>query len=208
MKARFAAVAAALFALSAAPVPAQADELAYQPCDARCPEPAHALAGSRTTRKARVASPTHGRPSAQASHPSYVVRQTALGPIEVAPGTFADKAVGVANDLAAAGYKVRIKCRSFANSHVDGSLHKRSRACDVCQGGWGKTCVPRAVLTSIVVKRGLRDGCEFADWGHFDDGPHLVDVKKYRHLVVPRCGLEYVDAVRGKRHLAGAKAEQ
>lgn len=126
----------------------------------------------------------------------YEVRQTGLGPIEVATG-FADRAVAVANEVAAGHPGVKITCRSFSKSHVRGSFHFRARACDVCQHGWGRTCVPRAELTAIVVRHGLRDGCEFRDWGHFDDGPHLP-----RSRVIRNCGVAYADAVDGKRQIA------
>lgn len=191
MKATLAAIAAAACLIAATPAAATVT-CSQHGCSDWAGSPQHAPKSSKYR-----ASRSKSAGSSSQQGPSYVVRQTALGPIEVAPG-FADKAAAVANELAAAGHKVRIKCRSFGASHVENSLHFRSRACDVCQSGWGRTCVPRSLLTWIVSKHGLRDGCEFRDWGHFDDGPHLL-----RARVIKNCGLAYADAVDGRRHLAG-----
>jgi hypothetical protein len=106
------------------------------------------------------------------------------------PG-FVHKAAAVIDDLVAAGYQPRrVTCLSFARSHVAESLHFQGRACDVAQCGWGCTPAPKVVLRLIVARHGLRDGCEFQDAGHFDDGPRL-DFRR----VLRNCGSAYAAAV-------------
>jgi hypothetical protein len=120
-----------------------------------------------------------------------IVVPTAAGiDITVAPN-FAAPAVAVIANLVAAGFTPRkLTCKSFAASHVDGSLHFRSRACDIEQCGWGCTPAPKQTLRMIVARHGLRDGCEFGDAGHFDDGPHLPYARVLRH-----CGRAYAEAI-------------
>lgn len=106
--------------------------------------------------------------------PAIIVVPTRAGNIAVAP-SFAPKIVPFINALVdLTGKKpARIKCHA-TSGHVANSLHYRGRACDFEQCGWG--CTPYKVMYAVhalAKKYGLRDGCEFADWGHIDDGPHL-----------------------------------
>jgi hypothetical protein len=123
--------------------------------------------------------------------PSFITVSTAAGiDIQVAP-EFAAPAKSVIADLVAGGHTPRkITCRSFAKSHVANSWHFRNKACDVEQGGWGISRVPKALMRAAVARAGLRDGCEFGDHGHFDMGPHLPIARVLRN-----CGAAYAAAV-------------
>lgn len=93
--------------------------------------------------------------------------------ITVAPA-FANKILPFIAALAARGYKPRkIHCYASSN-HVPNSLHYTGHACDFDQTGWGKTARPMYHVGALVLQYGLRDGAEFRDWGHIDDGPHLM----------------------------------
>jgi hypothetical protein len=108
-------------------------------------------------------------------NPPLITVDSAAGPITVAP-EFAPKIVPfIAAVVALTGAKpTRVKCYSTAASHVAGSLHFRGRACDFAQRAWGVTSYRVMYAIEALARRyGLRDGCEFRDWGHIDDGPHL-----------------------------------
>ena len=92
--------------------------------------------------------------------------------ILVAP-SFAPKIEGFIRDVVARGYHPRqIHCYA-SGGHVHNSLHYSGHACDFDQRGWGLTARPMYHVADLVAKWGLRDGAEFRDWGHIDDGPHL-----------------------------------
>ena len=117
-----------------------------------------------------------GRRVRRASHYTgngLVTVATAAGlDITVAPG-FASKIEGFIGDLVARGYHPhQIHCYA-SGGHVQGSLHYSGHACDFDQRGWGLTAKPMYHVADLVAKWGLRDGGEFRDWGHIDDGPHL-----------------------------------
>jgi hypothetical protein len=197
---RFVMAALAAFLLAALAHPAQAKR---HHRSVAAPSPVTEFCGGRYGRCYDAPSPVVTRRKA-ARHLSTAAKQTGGGyvtvptafnvNIEVAPG-FAAPAAAVIADLAAAGFTThKLKCRSFANSHVAGSLHFQSRACDVAQCGWGCTPAPKQTLRMIVARHGLRDGCEFTDAGHFDNGPHLP-----YSLVLRRCGKAYADAIEPNR---------
>ena len=75
-------------------------------------------------------------------------------------------------DFVAAGYRPRhIGC--FARGgHVRHSRHYVGAACDFDQRGWGKTAafLYTARAHQIIEAHGFRDGREFRDQGHVDDG--------------------------------------
>jgi hypothetical protein len=127
----------------------------------------------------------------------YTTVTTSAGIEITGEASFISTAQAVIDDLVAAGYKPRrVSCLNYGASHVSNSLHYRGRACDVDQHGWGRTPAPHSTLTAIVLRHGLRDGCEFRDWGHFDNGPHLPYAR-----IVRSCGAAYAEAV-GARKVA------
>jgi hypothetical protein len=112
---------------------------------------------------------------------ALVTVETAAGPVTVAP-EFAGKIVPFIEAVVAlTGEKpTRIKCYSRAASHVPGSLHFSGRACDFAQSGWGRTSYKVMYRIAALARAyGLRDGCEFRDWGHIDDGPHLPPARTH-----------------------------
>lgn len=105
-------------------------------------------------------------------HSGVVTVQTAAGiPITVA-AHLAAKFQSLVADFVAAGYHPhRIGC--FAHGgHVRNSRHYAGAACDFDQRGWGKTVafMYTARAHAIIVANGFRDGREFRDQGHVDDG--------------------------------------
>lgn len=160
--------------------------------------PAARGAASRSVRASRTAD--HGRearkatgrpPQGQTARRSFVTVETAAGISITGEPAFIVKAAAVISDLADAGYKPRkLTCLSYSRTHVKGSYHFQGRACDVAQCGWGCTPAPKVVLRLIVARHGLRDGCEFRDAGHFDDGPRLPFARVLRH-----CGAAYAAVV-------------
>jgi hypothetical protein len=99
---------------------------------------------------------------------------TAAGPITVASG-LADRFQGLIADFVAHGYTPHeIGC--FARGgHVRGSRHYAGAACDFDQTGWGRTAhfMYTSEAAAIIRAHGLRNGCEFRDCGHVDDGESL-----------------------------------
>lgn len=99
---------------------------------------------------------------------------TAAGPITVASG-LAGRFQALVADFVAHGYTPReIGC--FARGgHVRGSRHYAGAACDFDQTGWGRTA--RFMYTqeaaALIREHGFRNGCEFRDCGHVDDGGRL-----------------------------------
>lgn len=99
-----------------------------------------------------------------------VTVQTAVGlPITVASG-LAGRFQALIADFAAQGYRPRhIGC--FARGgHVRNSRHYAGAACDFDQSGWGRTAGFMYHAHAIIVAHGFRDGCDFRDCGHVDDG--------------------------------------
>jgi hypothetical protein len=131
----------------------------------------HRVAAHRRHHEAREASKAH-RPRSYGKSGLETVQTAAGIPITVA-ASFASKIQGFISDLKARGYQPRqIHC--FASGgHVRHSLHYSGHACDFDQTGWGKTASAMYHVADLVRKWNLRDGGEFLDWGHIDDGPHL-----------------------------------
>lgn len=166
----------------------EAPALEYIPCDVRCETVTVGPAPGKASKR-RSVMPRGG---------NYTTVATAAGMEITGSSAFIYKAKAVIDDLVASGQKpLRVKCLSYAKSHVPGSLHFRGLACDVDQSGWGKTRISRQALSLAIAKVGLRDGCEFRDWGHFDAGPHLP-----RARVLRNCGRAYADAVDGRTTVA------
>jgi hypothetical protein len=124
------------------------------------------------------------------SEDSIVTVETIAGPIRVA-SRLADRFRSLISDFAAAGYHPRhIGC--FATGgHVRGSRHYVGAACDFDQRGWGRTVafMYTARAHAIIVANGFRDGREFRDQGHVDDGAPLSRVAyhhSYRHHYASR----------------------
>jgi len=107
-----------------------------------------------------------------------VTIDTAAGiPITVA-ADFAPKISAFISAMVARGYHPRhIGCYA-RGGHVRGSLHYSGHACDFDQTGWGKTRRPMYHVRALANSLGLRDGGEFRDWGHIDDGEHLHRVAR------------------------------
>ena len=83
-------------------------------------------------------------------------------------------------DFVAAGYRPRhISC--FAKGgHIPNSRHYYGAACDFDQYGRGLTVPFMYHAHSIIVKHGFRDGCDFNDCGHVDDGLSSYHRRQYR----------------------------
>lgn len=97
---------------------------------------------------------------------------TAAGPIVVA-GHLAERFQALIADFVAHGYKPRhIGCLAHGG-HVPNSRHYAGAACDFDQTGWGETTRFMYHAHEIIRKHGLRDGCDFNDCGHVDDGKSL-----------------------------------
>jgi hypothetical protein len=74
------------------------------------------------------------------------------------------------SDFIKAGYKPRhIGCYA-RGGHVPNSRHYAGAACDFDQTGWGQTVPFMYNAHAIIQKHGFRDGCDFNDCGHVDDG--------------------------------------
>lgn len=159
---------------------------------------AKALRGHRRPAEASRARPEPRQRAAR----GYETIQTAAGrPLTVAPA-FAGPAAAVIAQLVAGGYHPKkISGLNFGHGHVRGSLHFSGRAVDVDQCGWGCSPVPRALMRAATAAAGVRDGCEFRDHGHFDNGPHLP-----RERVIRNCGIAYADAIEPRRTTQMASA--
>jgi hypothetical protein len=98
---------------------------------------------------------------------------TAAGQSITVAGSLANRFQGLIADFVAHGYRPEhIGC--FARGgHVRGSRHYAGAACDFDQTGWGRTVRFMYHAHSIIVAHGFRDGCEFRDCGHVDDGQSL-----------------------------------
>jgi hypothetical protein len=88
------------------------------------------------------------------------------------------------DDFVVAGYKPRnIGCFT-TSGHVPHSRHYAGAACDFDQRGWGLTVPFMYRAHKIIVKHGFRDGCDFNDCGHVDDGLPLHrhgSLHRHRH---------------------------
>lgn len=120
---------------------------------------------------------------AQPSPVSYgiVTVQTVVGiPITVA-SSLASRFQSLISDFAAHGYHPHhIGC--FARGgHVSGSRHYAGAACDFDQTGWGRTVSFMYHARAIIEAHGFRDGCDFSDCGHVDDGQALGGGHRGRH---------------------------
>jgi hypothetical protein len=169
---------------------------------------ASSRAASRERKASRTARSSAGRRSASVdpSQGRTGYLKTTMGGIEVTVAQrFAGPAAAVIAELIGSGYQPKkLGSLSWARSHVSGSYHHRAEAIDVDQCGWGCTPAPKQVLRMIVARNGLRDGCEFRDAGHFDDGPHLPYARVLRN-----CGRAYADAIapaERRERLAGVEA--
>ena len=99
-------------------------------------------------------------------------------PVETAAGitiqvadSLADKFKGFIKDLVEVMNYTPKQIHCFAKSgHVAHSRHYVGAACDFDQRGWGLTAPTMHHVASLAHKWGLRDGCEFKDCGHIDDG--------------------------------------
>jgi hypothetical protein len=116
----------------------------------------------------------HGRAPtwSEETHSGLVTVQTAAGiPITVA-SHLASKFQALVADFVAAGYRPRhIGCHAHGG-HVRNSRHYAGAACDFDQRGWGKTVafMYSSRAHAIIVAHGFRDGRDFRDQGHVDDG--------------------------------------
>ena len=95
--------------------------------------------------------------------------QTAAGSITVAP-YLASRFKALIADFAAHGYKPKTVGCFASSGHVPHSRHHDGAACDFDQAGRGKTASFMYRASAIIHKHGFRDGCDFNDCGHVDDG--------------------------------------
>jgi hypothetical protein len=114
-------------------------------------------------------------------HSSMVIKSNPIGPIETiqtAVGipitvavSLAEKFKGFIADLKENyGYMPKhIGCYA-SGGHVTHSRHYVGAACDFDQRGWGLTADTMHHVSALAHKYGLRDGCDFGDCGHIDDG--------------------------------------
>lgn len=100
---------------------------------------------------------------------SLVTVQSAAGPITVAK-SLSQRFKALIADFAAHGYKPRNVGCYASSGHVTHSRHYHGGACDFDQTGWGKTAKFMHHAGAIIHKYGFRDGCDFGDCGHVDDG--------------------------------------
>jgi hypothetical protein len=138
---------------------------------------ATAATGSSAKRAARRSSSRVGQARGgerrAAARDGYVTIDTAAGIAITVASEFAPKIQGFIADVVASGYHPKkIHCAA-GGGHVAHSLHYVGRACDFDQRGWGLTARFMYHVSALAEKWGLRDGKEFADSGHIDDGPHL-----------------------------------
>jgi hypothetical protein len=136
----------------------------------------HVRGSERPQRRARSATPpqrARARREASFHMGGLVTVSTAAGISITVAASFEPKIMGFISDLVARGYHPpKIHCYA-TGGHVAHSLHYSGHACDFNQRGWGLTDRPMYHVAALVAKWGLRDGGEFMDWGHIDDGPHL-----------------------------------
>jgi hypothetical protein len=85
------------------------------------------------------------------------------------------------DDFVAAGYRPRSIGCFTTSGHVPNSRHYAGAACDFDQRGWGLTVPFMYRAHKIIVKHGFRDGCDFSDCGHIDDGLPLHRHRHHRH---------------------------
>lgn len=105
-------------------------------------------------------------------HAGLVTVQTAAGiPITVAQA-LAPRFQAMISDFVAAGYRPHAIGCFARGGHVVHSRHYAGAACDFDQTGWGKTAkfMYSERAHEIIVAHGFRDGREFRDQGHVDDG--------------------------------------
>jgi tetratricopeptide (TPR) repeat protein len=120
------------------------------------------------------------RTSAPSSGAALVTVKTAAGSITVA-GHLAQRFKALIADLVAHGYRPRSVGCYASSGHVRNSRHYHGAACDFDQTGWGRTAPFMYHASAIIRKHGFRDGCDFRDCGHIDDGLSL----RYASLPVP-----------------------
>jgi tetratricopeptide (TPR) repeat protein len=101
-----------------------------------------------------------------------VTVRTAVGAITVARH-LAQRFQALIADLVAHGYRPRSVGCYASSGHVKNSRHYHGAACDIDQTGWGMTAPFMYHATAIIRKHGFRDGCDFRDCGHIDDGLSL-----------------------------------
>lgn len=92
-------------------------------------------------------------------------------PITVAAG-IATKFQDLIADFAEHGYMPKeIGCYA-GYGHIPGSRHYKGAACDIDQDARNVTSrfMHSKIAHALIVEHGLRDGCDFGDCGHVDDG--------------------------------------
>lgn len=123
------------------------------------------------------------RPRIENIDPAGLVTvETAAGIAITVAAQLAPRFQALVADFVAAGYRPRhIGC--FARGgHVPNSRHYAGAACDFDQRGWGQTVafMYTARAHEIIVAHGFRDGREFHDQGHVDDGASRYARRSYR----------------------------
>jgi tetratricopeptide (TPR) repeat protein len=112
------------------------------------------------------------RADAPYSGSGLVTVKTAVGAITVARH-LAQRFQALIADLVAHGYRPRSVGCYATSGHVKNSRHYHGAACDIDQTGWGRTAPFMYHAGAIIRKHGFRDGCDFTDCGHIDDGLSL-----------------------------------
>ncbi|MBI1202595.1 MAG: hypothetical protein GC182_08805 [Rhodopseudomonas sp.] len=187
-------VTVAVLMAAAVPAQAQVHQAAPLTCDnnGRCTQAVvaqrcaaskigqrHCRRAARRAQRSPIAPDPNGNPmrrseSVIAVERGYCHPNTAAGPIFI-DCALAPQMKGFIRDVVARGFRGRVHCFSLSHSHVPHSLHKRARACDFAQYGWGKTVRVMHHVADLARKWGLRDGCSFhgrrgPDCGHIDSG--------------------------------------
>ena len=99
-----------------------------------------------------------------------VTVQTAAGKTITVAASLAGQFQSLIQEFVAHGYMPR-RIGSFAtHGHVPGSRHYAGAALDFDQCGFGCTVSFMRHARQMIVAHGLRDGCDFGDCGHVDDG--------------------------------------
>jgi len=128
-------------------------------------------------------------PVERAVRGGIVTVPTAAGISITVAASLASRFEALVADFVAAGYHPRhIGC--FAHGgHVRNSRHYAGAACDFDQRGWGRTVAFMYTQQAhqIIVAHGFRDGRDFRDQGHVDDGVS-IGIRYARHRYASRYG--------------------
>ncbi len=167
--------------------------------------------GGRPTRQTAPGRHLGSRDRAPRRLAQRAVTHGGLGTVSTAAGIditvaddFAPAIQGFISDVVASGYHPhQIHCYA-TGGHVHGSLHYSGHACDFDQSGWGRTAKAMYHVAALAAKWGLRDGGEFRDWGHIDNGPHLHRGSRAARLAAnpPFYGATSTYVARHRVHLA------